>query len=183
MAAVWLSKDATFALCENLRPHVPEARRETAIPLELKVLATLHFLSSGSYQRKAGQDFFSCMSQSSMSGTINLIVNAINIIMPQWIKFPVQPDHIRVIQEQYWINTNFPGVIGAVDGTHVAIWPPDKNREHLYINRKLYHSLNVIIVSDYYGNILAILASHGDRTHDARVWSSSQLSRYMLKKY
>lgn len=48
---------------------------------------------------------------------------------------------------RFWINTNFPGVIGAVDGTHVAIWPPDKNREHLYINRKLYHSLNVMIVS------------------------------------
>jgi len=41
----------------------------------------------------------------------------------------------------------FPGVIGAVDGTHVAIWPPEKEREHLYINRKLYHSLNVLIVS------------------------------------
>lgn len=51
---------------------------------------------------------------------------------------------------RYLINTNFPGVIGAIDGTHVAIWPPTKNREHLYINRKLYHSLNVMIVNTNY---------------------------------
>lgn len=93
-----LSKDATFALCENIRPFVPRAKRLTAIPLELKVLATLHFLSTGSYQRKVGQDFFK-LSQSSMSGTIHLIVNAINIIMPQWIQFPVEPEscHSRTI--------------------------------------------------------------------------------------
>ncbi|KYN05505.1 Putative nuclease HARBI1 [Cyphomyrmex costatus] len=83
----------------------------------------------------------------------------------------------------YFVHTNFPGVIGAIDGTHVAIWPPDKNREHLYINRKLYHSLNVMIVCDYHCKILAVVANHGGRTHDARVWNSSQLSRHMLNKY
>lgn len=41
----------------------------------------------------------------------------------------------------------FPGVIGALDGTHVAIFPPEAEREYLFINRKLYHSLNVLVVS------------------------------------
>lgn len=145
------------------------SNRLTAIPLELKVLVTLSFLSSGSYQRRIGQDFLSSMCQSSVSGAIHSIINAINMIMPQWIKFPILPAEIQTIQEQFWINTNFPGIIGAIDGTHVGIWPPEKNREHLYINRKLFHSLNVMIVSDYYGIILAVVASHGGRTHDSRV--------------
>lgn len=51
---------------------------------------------------------------------------------------------------RFWVHYRFPGVIGAIDGTHVAIWPPNSEREHLYINRKLYHSLNVLIV--YYIN-------------------------------
>ncbi|KYN18720.1 Putative nuclease HARBI1 [Trachymyrmex cornetzi] len=38
-------------------------------------------------------------------------------------------------------------------------------------------------VSDYYGKILAVKTNHGGRTHDARVWSSSQLSRHMLREY
>ncbi|XP_018363090.1 PREDICTED: putative nuclease HARBI1, partial [Trachymyrmex cornetzi] len=36
---------------------------------------------------------------------------------------------------------------------------------------------------DYYCKILAVVANHGGRTHDARVWNSSQLSRHMLNKY
>ncbi|XP_039302079.1 putative nuclease HARBI1, partial [Solenopsis invicta] len=40
-----------------------------------------------------------------------------------------------------------------------------------------------MIVSDYNGIILTVLASHGGRTHDSRVWNSSRLARYMLNKY
>lgn len=40
----------------------------------------------------------------------------------------------------------FPGVIGCIDGTHVAIVRPTEHEE-AYFNRKLYHSLNVMIVS------------------------------------
>lgn len=44
----------------------------------------------------------------------------------------------------------FPGVIGAIDCTHVAIVPPKTNDpvypEHMYINRKRYHSINVQLV-------------------------------------
>lgn len=65
-----------------------------------KVLATLSFLSSGSYQRKVGQDFLSCMCQASVSAAIHEIVNAINIIMPEWIKFPTHHNEIQVIQQQ-----------------------------------------------------------------------------------
>lgn len=47
---------------------------------------------------------------------------------------------------RFFEKTGFPGVIGAIDGTHIAIFPPESEREHLFINRKLYHSLNVMIV-------------------------------------
>ncbi|XP_018368784.1 PREDICTED: putative nuclease HARBI1, partial [Trachymyrmex cornetzi] len=84
---------------------------------------------------------------------------------------------------RFWINYGFPGIIGAVDGTHVAIWPPEKELEHLYINRKLYHSLNILIVSDYYGKILTVNSGHGGRTHDARVWNASTVSAHLEQQY
>lgn len=56
---------------------------------------------------------------------------------------------------RFWIYCGFPDVIGAVDDTHVAIWPPEKEREHLYINRKLYYSLNVLIASIIEDKILS----------------------------
>lgn len=45
---------------------------------------------------------------------------------------------------------NFPGVIGCVDCTHVAIFTPtindDEFPENIYVNRKGYHSINVQLV-------------------------------------
>lgn len=41
---------------------------------------------------------------------------------------------------------NLPGVIGCIDCTHISIVKPSNN-EHLYFNRKGYHSLNIQMVS------------------------------------
>lgn len=45
-----------------------------------------------------------------------------------------------------------PGVIGCVDCTHIAITRPggdDEHPEHIYVNRKGYHSINVQLVRAY----------------------------------
>lgn len=43
------------------------------------------------------------------------------------------------------------GVVGVIDCTHIAITPPKKNDElypeHIYVNRKGYHSINTQLVS------------------------------------
>ncbi|XP_071558632.1 putative nuclease HARBI1 [Temnothorax nylanderi] len=105
------------------------------------------FLTSSSYQRRISQDFLPCMCQSSVSGAIHTVIEALNQIMQHWIEFPTEHLDIELIKQQFWIHCGFPGVTGAIDGTHIAIWPPNKERKHLYINRKLYHSLNVLIAS------------------------------------
>lgn len=52
---------------------------------------------------------------------------------------------------RFYDNHRFPGVIGCIDCTHIAIFPPQVhdavNPEHLYVNRKGYHSINVQLVS------------------------------------
>ncbi|XP_067215635.1 putative nuclease HARBI1 [Linepithema humile] len=178
-----LSRQATRILCENLRQWVQPGIRSTAIPTELKILAVLNFMASGSYQRRVGQDFLTCMSQSVFSGILHLVVTALNNHMPEWIKYSTERQEIEIIKRQYWDNARFPGVTGAIDGTHIAIWPPQKEREHLFINRKLYHSLNVMLVSDYFGKILYVSTAHGGRTHDARVWASSALSVHLEERF
>ncbi|KAG8234992.1 hypothetical protein J437_LFUL013872 [Ladona fulva] len=53
-------------------------------------------------------------------------------------------------------SSQIPGVIGYVDGTHVAIRAPAED-EHVFLNRKSFHSLNVMI------EIQVIPTSHGCR--------------------
>ncbi|XP_067203442.1 putative nuclease HARBI1 [Linepithema humile] len=123
------------------------------------------------------------MSQASISGTIHIVVEAINQIIDQWIKFPIKEQEIKVVKKQFWDKYQFPGIIGAIDGTHIAIWPPEILREHLYINRKLYHSLNVMLICDVNQKILAVNAGHGGRTHDSRVWNASVVCQHLEQEY
>lgn len=52
-----------------------------------------------------------------------------------------------------------PGVIGVIDGTHIAIVPPKSDDpvypEHVYVNRKGNHSINTqLVISSILLNII-----------------------------
>ncbi|XP_036138685.1 putative nuclease HARBI1 isoform X1 [Monomorium pharaonis] len=123
------------------------------------------------------------MSQTSLSRSLHATVNALNNVMNNWIRFPVTADRIEEIKQGLFRNGGFPGVIGAIDGTHVAIFPPEAEREHLFINRKLYHSLNVLMICNSECEILAVNSAHGGRTHDARVLRSSRIFAYLERRH
>lgn len=104
-------------------------------------------------------------------------------VMDNWIRFPVTADRIQKIKQGFFQNGGFPGVIGAIDGTHIAIFPPKIEREYLFINKKLYHSLNVLVICDSNCEILAVNSAHGGRTHDARVFRSSKIFAHLERRH
>ncbi|XP_063915466.1 putative nuclease HARBI1 [Zophobas morio] len=71
---------------------------------------------------------------------------------------------------------NLPGVIGFVDGTHVAILNPGRDREHQYLNRKGYHSKNVQLICGPNNRVYAVNAAHGGASHDAFIWRTSNIN-------
>ncbi|KAJ8911576.1 hypothetical protein NQ315_008919 [Exocentrus adspersus] len=106
------------------------------------MLAALRFFASGSYQLDIGRNRMASISQLSTSRSIHEIIECIN-----------QPE----------ILNRFPGIIGCIDGTHVAIVTPYEH-ENIYVNRKRYHSLNVQIVNS---------------THDSFVWQNSAVEAFL----
>uniref|UniRef100_A0A8R1EKW7 DDE Tnp4 domain-containing protein n=1 Tax=Caenorhabditis japonica TaxID=281687 RepID=A0A8R1EKW7_CAEJA len=70
--------------------------------------------------------------------------------------------------------TKIPGVVGAIDGTHVKIPAPPED-EYLFVNRKSYHSLNVGIASDFNLKIIWLCVKYGGSAHDSRVFRESTL--------
>lgn len=89
----------------------------------------LEILCNGSYQRSVGEEYNFGLGQRTVQKYIHKLK----------IKFPTrQEDHNRIKVE--FLN-RFPGTIGAIDGTHIAILKPTAD-EHNFINRKGFHSIN-----------------------------------------
>lgn len=96
---------------------------------------------------------FTALSQSSVSRCIHDMVNALNDprIFNFWVFFFL----IIVDIFRFYTQTGFPGIIGCIDCTHVAIVLPSSNLnlienqhpEYIYVNRKCYHSINVHLVN------------------------------------
>ena len=67
---------------------------------------------------------------------------------------------------------NMPGVIGAIDCTHVRIKAPSGDA-FAYINRKNFHSVNVQLICDAKCVLLNVVARWPGGTHDAFILRNS----------
>lgn len=54
------------------------------------------------------------------------------------------------IAKQFKEIRNFPGIIGAIDGTHIKIKKTGGDQAQYYINRKGFYSMNVQVTSSIY---------------------------------
>ncbi|CAG8560546.1 4891_t:CDS:2 [Funneliformis mosseae] len=91
----------------------------------------------------------------------------------------VRSQLIKVIQgfehgESGLENRKLPNVIGVMDGTHISIHPPSKNGAR-YINRKIFHSINLLGVVDHRERFTYIYVGEAGSVHDARVFYRSSL--------
>ncbi|XP_063633776.1 putative nuclease HARBI1 [Cydia splendana] len=172
-----LSKSVFKQLCSDLRTQT-RLRGTREIPLEIKVLCALSFYATGSDQRIVG--LTQHLTQRTASRCIRQVTNALNCenISDKWIVFPQTQQERTVLTQEFQRRFRLPGIIGAIDCTHVATAKPD-TQEHLFFNRKGYHSLNVQMICDHELIIRNINPKFGGATHDAHIWASSIIEPYM----
>lgn len=112
----------------------------------IKLAAALRFFAEGSYQKGVGNDFFVGMAQPTFSKALSEVLMILeNNLCPAAINFPIDDAEKDAIKRGFYDKTGFPGIIGCVDGTHVRIISPASD-QHLYYNRKGFHSMNVMLV-------------------------------------
>ena len=92
-------------------------RRTKAIPPLTKLLASLHFLASGSFQTTVGA--VAGISQPSFSVILSEVLTAFLRRMGRYIVFPRTENARLEIKRAFHAVAGFPRVIGAIDCTHV----------------------------------------------------------------
>lgn len=87
------------------------------------------------------------MGRSTFSKVLKEFVNlAEEYLCPKWIQIEKYEEKIQRTKRNFFDKISFPGVFGCVDGTHVKIVQPVKDKHSLYC-RKQHFCLNVMIAS------------------------------------
>jgi hypothetical protein len=121
-----LSKNLCMFLIETLEPFMRPKRRATDLDIQTRVLVALNFYASGSYQPIIGCSKYLDLSQPSVCRAIKEVTNALNNpeIFNRWVHFPNNFEQLNNVRLNFLQKHGFPGVIGCIDCTHVAIVCP-----------------------------------------------------------
>ncbi|KAJ1153870.1 hypothetical protein NDU88_006628 [Pleurodeles waltl] len=171
-----LDRATIHELCAQLEPDLMSAiRHPTVIPPLVQVLSVLHFLASGSFQTTVV--IASGMSQPMFSNVLCRVLSALLKHMHNYIVFP-QVEDLPTVKGDFYALGHIPNIIGAIDGTHVALVPPRRS-EQVYRNQKSYHSMNVqmVCLADQY--ISHVNAKLPGSVHDAYILRNSSIPYVM----
>ncbi|XP_037930854.1 putative nuclease HARBI1 [Teleopsis dalmanni] len=179
-----LSKYLCKLFLAEITPYMVPRRRSDGISRDIRVLVALRFFAQGCYQRCVGQSSLLNVSQAVVSRCVKQVANIMNrYFVVKYIKWPRTIQKLCAIKEKFYEKFRFPGVIGAIDCTHIKIKTPNLAIEHVYDCRKGGHSLNVQVVCDYNLKILDCNARFGGTAHDASIWRASALRVLLTRKY
>ena len=135
-----MPKAAILELCAILQNDLESKYQgERILTVQEQVLISLKLLASGSFQNSTKDNIN--VSQPTVSCVLNKFMKSLISYKERFIQMPSVTD-IPKVKQQFYSKACFPGVIGAIDCTHVALIAP-KDDEHLYVNRKHTHSINI----------------------------------------
>lgn len=97
------------------------------------------------------------LSRSSVSNNTRDVTHCLNMVSNQNIKMPTDQVELNTNMQGFHNIVDFPNDVGAIDGTHIRIKSPSED-EHLYVNRKNYHLVNVQVLCDVSLKFLNVVA-------------------------
>lgn len=168
-----LSRPLILELCRMFENDLARpTARSRAFPVSFQIMVALRFYATGSFQM-VNADVHN-ISRPSVSKITSDVTSCLKRVCRNYIKMPTDQAGLHNIMRGFYEKTNFPNVVGAIDGTHIRIKSPAED-EHLYVNRKNYHSINVQAVCDSSMKFLNIVAKYPGATHDSFILTNSNI--------
>ncbi|XP_023209585.1 putative nuclease HARBI1 [Centruroides sculpturatus] len=169
-----LSKRTVILVCDEIKHLLPSynTRRNHPISPLLQLLITLRFYATGNFYHEVGD--LTSTSKSSVCRIIKTVSKALGSLSKKYIAFPSTMLEYRKVIKKFYDIAKFPGVIGAIDCTHIPISSPGTNAE-LFRNRKGYFSINTQVVSDANLLIRNLVARWAGSVHDSTIFNNSEL--------
>lgn len=169
-----MTKPCVFALAELLRPHVErqDTKYRIAIPVLVRVACTLFKLTHGANLTICSEMF--AIGRSTVSRVLREVVHAINDSLRHEIMWPTG-DRLRETQTKFSNLCGLPGVVGAIDGTHIAISKPAVGAPDYFYFKSGGYTVNCQAVVDSDKRFLDLYVGMPGSTNDSRMLRRSSL--------
>ncbi|XP_038062959.1 putative nuclease HARBI1 [Patiria miniata] len=160
--------------------HHP-TQRNHALPASLQVFIALRFYATGSLYDYAGE--MQGCSIATCSRVVRRVTPVLCRLRNELIQFPTTPVAVREMQRDLFGLSGFPELVGVVDGTHIGLHGCNLgNNEHIYVNRKGRHTINVQVVCDAHFKITNVVARWPGSTHDSRIFQASRIGQLFQRQ-
>ena len=171
-----VSRGTFEMLAQELSMHDPFLSKSPSgrpsIPIDKCLAAFLWVLATNERRVHVAERFD--MSISSLHNIIDQIMDiTVNHLQAKFIRWPDAGERAAIAQS-FATKNNFPGIIGAIDGSHIPIIAPNEYPEN-FINRKSFHSIVLQVVCDERMIFRDIVVGWPGSVHDARVLLTSSL--------
>ena len=109
------------------------------------------------------------------------IIRALGRVGKEFIGWPSQEEKQKAEQD-FNRNSKIQGIVGAIDGTYIAIKAPTNNPE-VYINRKCYHAITLQAICDSKRKFLDVFVGYPSSVGDRRILLNSNFYQNVTLNY
>jgi hypothetical protein len=175
-----MTKVAVFSLADLLRPHVEkqDTKYRLAILVLICVACTLFKLTHGTSLFICSEMF--AVGKSTVSLLLRDVVYAINETLRHELKWP-SGQTLLDTQLDFFQLCGLPGVVGAIDATHISISKPKYGASDYYYFKSGGYTMNCQAVVDSSKRFLDLYLGMPGSTNDARILQRSSLYHLALQ--
>ena len=158
--------------CPEIKTESDGVGGHPPIPVEKQTLILLWYLGNIEPYTSIGERFG--IAPSAAFNTVKRVSQAlVDNYVGEFIKWPTG-NRYEDVMARFEEKHGIPGVVGAIDGTHIPIKAPTENQQD-YINRKKFHSIILQAICDSEMIITDAFCRYPGRCHDARVFRNSPI--------